>query len=223
METKVFFEDSHSNKLSGTLSNPNQNHRGKIIILCHGLNSTKDGNTNTGLQKEFLKRKIATFRFDFFAHGESEGKMEDRSVAKFVDGILQAINYLKKLGYQNIGICGTSFGGLSAVIAASKTTHLKVIALKAPGMGQTSRRSPNYSRDFKEKTWITAGASVKIPTLIIHGSDDKDVELQFSKELSTSIPSSQLIVIEGADHRFSKEKDEKQSIEEMSNFMTKNL
>ncbi|MDO8657041.1 MAG: prolyl oligopeptidase family serine peptidase, partial [Nanoarchaeota archaeon] len=161
--------------------------------------------------------------FDFFAHGESEGNIKDRSVSKFVDGILKAIEYVKKLGYKKIGICGTSFGGLSAVIAASKNSDLKVMALKAPGMGQSSRKLPNYKSDFETKSWIKAGESVKIPTLIVHGSEDKDVEIQFGKELSKSIKSSKLVVFEGADHRFSEKEDCEKSIKDISNFIIKNI
>lgn len=222
MEEKSFFEDSNGNKLSAILSNPT-NDLSKIVILCHGLNSSKNGSTNTGLKEAFETHKISTFRFDFFAHGESEGQIEDRSVTKFVDGILKAITYLKKLGYKRIGICGTSFGGLSAVIAASQSSDLKVMALKAPGMGQTSRNISNYKDDFEKKIWIKAGESVIIPTLIVHGSEDEDVELRFGEELSRAIKSSKLIIFDGADHRFSKKDDHNKSIKDISEFIAKNL
>lgn len=222
MEEKVFFKDSEGNKLSAILSNPNKD-QSQIVILCHGLNSTKDGSTNKGLKDTFEKHKISTFRFDFFGHGESEGKIEDRSVSKFVDGILKAIKHIKDLGFKKIGICGTSFGGLSAVIAASKSSDLKVMALKAPGMGQKERNLPNYKDDFEIKGWIKAGKEVNIPTLIVHGSEDKDIELKFGEELSKSIRSSKLIVFDGADHRFSKKEDYDKSVKKISEFIIKNF
>ena len=60
-------------------------------------------------------------------------------------------------------------------------------------------------KEFIER-WIKAGENVDIPTLIVHGSEDKEVEIQLAEELSKSIKSSKLTVINGADHKFSKRK-----------------
>jgi alpha/beta superfamily hydrolase len=97
--TKIYFKNKKGNKLCGVLVSPdNKNH--PIVILCHGFHSTKDNNTNTRL-KELLKDKsIATFRFDFFGHGESEGKFEDITVSQAVEDLLSAIDLLKKKGYK---------------------------------------------------------------------------------------------------------------------------
>jgi enterochelin esterase-like enzyme len=39
---------------------------------------------------------------------------------------------LKKLGYTKIGLMGSSFGGISSIMAASKTNDLFVLTLKSP-------------------------------------------------------------------------------------------
>lgn len=220
-EEKVIFKDSKGNKLSGILSDSNS--KVKIVILCHGLNSKKDSSTNLALVKAFSRHGIATFRFDFFAHGESEGKVEDRTVEKFVDGLLKAVDYVKGQGYSKIGVCGASFGGMTAVIAATKTPDIKAIALKAAGMGQTSRKMPNYKEDFDTKIWIKAGEKVKIPTLIVHGTEDEDVEIQLGEELAKSIKASKFIKFEGADHRFTNPEDFEKSVKLISDFISNNL
>lgn len=223
METKVLFKDSKGNKLSGILSTPVSNADIPIVILCHGLNSSKDSKTNIELGNILEKRGIASFRFDFFGHQESEGKPENRTVDAFVDDILSAVSYLKDKGYKEMGIVGASFGGLSAVIAASKTNDLKFMALKSPGMGKTSRKMPNYKEDFDAKTWFAAGKEIKIPTLIVHGSADEDVELEFAKSLAECIKNSKLEIISGADHQYTKKEDFERMIKLISGFVIENV
>ena len=224
MEEKVRFSDGHGNKVSAILSTPD--HEDKqgipIVIMCHGLGTGKDSATNLALERIFLKQGIATFRFDFFAHGESEGKVENRSVTLFVNDILKAIEYVKNKGYNRMGICGASLGGVAAVIAASKTPYLSVMVLKAAGMGN-SRNMPNYKKEFDAKTWIEAGKKVGIPTLIVHGTADEEVEVKLGKELASSIKGSLLELVEGADHMFSKKEDFERMVKDISTFMIRNI
>jgi len=220
MEERVVFENSKGNKLSAILSNPTEETNCPMVILCHGLNSNKDSVTNVRLNEVLLKHGIASFRFDFFAHGESEGKIEERSAEEFTDDVLKAIDYLKGRGYNNFGIHGTSFGGVAAVMAASRSSDLKVMVLKCTGIG-TSGTMPNYKKDFENKTWIKAGEKITIPTLVIHGDEDKDVELQSGKELAESIKTSRLEILEGADHKFSNDYDKPLNL--ASEFIINNL
>jgi hypothetical protein len=223
MESKIFFNDSDGNKVCGILSTPVSETDIPLVILCHGLNSGKDSNTNVALDRIFGKEKIATFRFDFFAHGESEGNPKDRTVKHFVDDILNAISYLKSRGYDRLGIIGGSFGGLAAVIAASRSNDLCLIALNSPGMGKTSRDMPNYKNDFDTKSWIEAGGKIKIPVLIVHGSADQDVEVELGKALAESIKGSKIDIIEGADHRYTRPEDFEKSINLIYKFVVQNI
>jgi dipeptidyl aminopeptidase/acylaminoacyl peptidase len=95
------------------------------------------------------------------------------------------------------------------------------MALNAPGMGQTSRKMPNYKKDFDTKSWIRAGAKVMIPTLIIHGTADEDVEVELGQELAKSIKISQIELFKGADHRFTKKEDFDKMVKDISDFIIK--
>ena len=95
MQEKIHFSNSKGNKICGILSNPTSETNVPVIILCHGFTTSKDGSTNTKLEKIFNNHKIATFRFDFFGHGESEGNFEDITISEAVDDILNAIKYKK--------------------------------------------------------------------------------------------------------------------------------
>jgi pimeloyl-ACP methyl ester carboxylesterase len=43
-------------------------------------------------------------------------------------------------------------------------------------------------------------AAVAVPTLVIHGSDDKIVPLEGGRALAAGIPNSTLVIVEGAGH-----------------------
>ena len=222
MPEKIYLKSESNHKISAIFSRPIKKSK-TIVIMCHGLNSGKDSLTNIELEKIFLQNNVAVLRFDFFAHGESEGNKEYRSVKEFVDNVQKAIDYVKGLGYNNIGLYGASFGGVAATIVASKNSDLKVMALKAVGMGQTSRRMPQYKVDFENKSWIKAGEKVKIPTSVIHGASDEDVEVELGKELAKSIKGSKFKLYAGTDHRFTKKNDFERMIKNISEFIIKHL
>ena len=215
---KVHFDNGKGVQICGIIS-PNAGKSTLIAILCHGLNSDKDSATNLALEKILSEKGIATFRFDFFAHGESRADVNDRTLEEFVNDISRAVNFLKARGHRKFGIYANSFGAVAAVIAASRISDFKVMALKAPGMGQTSRNMQNYKHDFDTKKWITAGASITVPTLIIHGTADKDVEIQLGQELAKAIRSSKLEIFKDADHRFSNPEDFKKCVAHIAEFI----
>ncbi len=95
MSEKIYFLNSKGDKLCGILSNPRTNKNGPIMILCHGIPSSKDNFTSTHLEKLLNEKNIATLRFDLFGNGESEGNFEEITISECIDDIMQAIRYIK--------------------------------------------------------------------------------------------------------------------------------
>ena len=158
MKQKIFFENSKGIKLCGVLSNPTNDTTKPMIILCHGFSTGKDGRTYVRLEEILNAQEISTFRFDFFGHGESEGKFEEITTSEAVDDVLNAIEFIKRSGYERIGLVGSSFGGIASVFAASRSEDLYVLALKSPvsdykSMSET-RRSEEELEDWKRKGFI---------------------------------------------------------------------
>lgn len=234
MYEKLFFEDSNKNKLMGILSNPSDNKNNPIIILCHGLTSNKESIAFPTFEKLFNEKNISTFRFDFFGHGESEGLFENITITKAVDGILNAIKFLKDLGYKKIGLIGSSFGGIVSIIASSKTNDLFVLGLKCPVSDYEEQMKlkkseeeiqmwkeigfdfyirPNkdalrinytFYEDFKNNDAYKAAEKINIPTIIVHGDKDEKVPIEQSIKISKIIKNCKLEIIEDCDHYFSK-------------------
>ncbi len=234
MQEKLFFSNSKGNKLVGILSNPGGSKENPVVILCHGFSTNKESKTYLLLEKALNEKGIAIFRFDFFGHGESEGKFEDITISEAVDDTMQAIAFLKEKGFQKICLFGSSFGGMAALVAASKAPGLRLLALKSPvsdylgkitaqedqvdvwqwkkkgffwhESSRMGRQKLNYSyfEDAEKVSGFEAAKQIKIPTLIVHGSLDKVVPVEQSKKTSSLIPNCRLEIVEGADHKYSK-------------------
>ncbi|NIM91155.1 MAG: alpha/beta fold hydrolase [Candidatus Aminicenantes bacterium] len=249
MKEKVFFENSSGIKLCGILSNPKAEKEKPIVILCHGFFRSKDSKTYVELEKILNEKGLSTLRFDFFGHGESEGKFEEVTTSEAADDVLSAIKFLKESGYGKIGLMGSSFGGMASIIAASKVNDLYVLALKSPVSDYSSifqiHQEGQEFKEIKEKgyTYLTdiegkerklnisffidaqkvnayeAAKNIKIPTLIVHGDKDDSVPIQQSRRTASLMGNCRLEVIEGADHGYSIEEHFQKMLDLISRFI----
>ncbi|MBW2990960.1 alpha/beta fold hydrolase [Candidatus Woesearchaeota archaeon] len=251
MKQKLTFNNSKGQKLVGILSNPTDDRKKPMIILCHGFSSSKDAPTYTKLETMFNEKSISTFRFDFFGHGESQGKFEDITISEAVDDILNAIDFLKKQGYSKFGLIGSSFGGMASILTASKSNDLFVLGLRAPVsdyLGKIVAQITNTEiNDWKKKGYTyyisskqgkmrlnysffedsenvdgyKAAEKIDIPTIIVHGDADVNVPLEQSKKTARIIPDCKLEIIKGAGHHFSNPAEAEKAVELIFDFIVK--
>ncbi len=249
MIEKIYFSNSKGNNICGVLSNPSSEVTDPVIILCHGFTSHKNSPTNIQLEKIFNSHNIATFKIDFFGHGESDGNFENITITEAVDDILNAITFLKNRGFSKLGLVGSSFGGMSSIMAATNTNDLSLLVLKSPAADyyeiEPKRRSKeeienweskgfifhkdidgkskklNYSffADLKNNNAYEAAKKIKIPTLIVHGDEDKTVPVEQSKKISANIKNCKLEIIVGADHNYSDSEKFEKMLDLISKFV----
>lgn len=152
---KLFFRNSKGDNLSAVLREPSENTNNAIVVMAHGFQSNKDSKKFIELEKIFNNNNIATFRFDFYGHGESEGEFENITMSEAKDDVLSALSYVKKLGFFKIFLIGSSFGGLSSNLAASESQDLSGLVLICPvsDYERVLRESmtKNEISDWKEK------------------------------------------------------------------------
>jgi len=251
MQEKLSFQNSKGDNLVGVLSNPSEGKEKLIVVLCHGFDASKESQTYLRLEKTLNEKGISTFRFDFFGHGESDGKFEDITISEAVDDALQAINFLKEKGFSKIALFGSSFGGMAALLAASKEKGLFALILKSPVsdyLGKIAAEEDkvsveqwkkdgfiwhetkkgklrlNYSffEDAQEVSGFEAANQINVPTLIVHGNQDKVVPVEQSRKTASLIPNCKLEIIEGADHKYSKPVDFERMLELVSEFVEGN-
>ena len=252
MEERMVFKDSDGNKVVGILSKPTES-KERITILCHGFSSGKDRPSSVAVSRVIESCGVPTLRFDFFGHGESEGKFEEITISRAVDDILNAIRFVESKGYKRIALFCSSFGGISSIMAASKTDRLAVLILKSPvsdyeeeerkakgnkGIEEWKRRGYafeeasegsklrlNYSffEDFRNNNGYKAAEKIEIPTLIIHGDHDKEVPIEQSLKTSKLIRNCELHVVRGADHRYTNPAHFEEMLQTIKEFIKKNF
>ncbi len=212
MEAALPFTDPHGHQVSAILATPDAG-SDRVAILCHGFLSSKNSTTNKTLTRILLERGLATFRFDFFGQGESEGPFEQVTTGLAVDQATAAVRLMASKGFRKIGLMGSSFGGLVATLTASDNPSLVCLALKCPvvdfaeelrlefgeeGMarwkatdtipnilGGPGRMHLRYAfyEDCLERIAYEHARRITIPSLIVQGEADELIPLHQSRRL----------------------------------------
>lgn len=212
MEERFSFLDPHGHRVAAILTSQNAG-TDKIAVLCHGFLSSKTSSTNNALTRALVDQGIATFRFDFFGQGESEGPFDQITVSLAVEQAQRAVDLMIERGYRHIGLMGSSFGGLVSILTASQRTDLACLALKCPvvdfpeelrlefgedGMAQWKATDmiPNimggpdriplhyaFYEDALRRIAYVPAQSITAPTLIVQGDKDEHVPLHQSRQL----------------------------------------
>lgn len=252
MQEKVFYKNSTGQKMCGVISNNTDSTEKPIVIVSHGFTSSKDTKSWGDLVEKLNNQDVATFRLDLFAHGESEGKLEDVTVSKAVDGILKAIELVKNRGYQKIGLLGSSFGGISSIMAASKFPEVIFLALRCPvcdykeelikslglekikewkekgiaeieDAGQLHKLKYSLYEDIQNNEPYKVAEKINCPVFIVHGDHDTCVPITQSRKFIKLVKNGKLHEIAGADHWFPEGPQRNEMVEKMYEFITKQI
>ena len=110
-----------------------------MVILMHGIFSSKDYNPMPALAKGLACAGIASVRFDFDGHGKSEGRLQDMTIEKEISDAMAIWEYVQGLPYvSDTGFLGHSQGGVIASMTAGRLAQQgrdipKGLVLIAPG------------------------------------------------------------------------------------------
>lgn len=253
MIDKIYFESFRGTRLCGILSGPPPAGGTPAVVLCHGFSTNKNGKTNSRLEEMFNDSGLATFRFDFFGHGESGGKLEDITISEAEDDVLRAIAFVERAGYGTTGLVGSSFGGMASILAASRNPGLAVLALKSPvsdymdrlifqeqknkitewkkkgylqvpgAAGQNLKLNYTFFSDMEKVSGYEAAAKISVTTLIVHGNRDMTVPVEQSRRLSQVIQNCRLEIIDGADHTYSQPSHFEKMLESIAGFVLQHI
>ena len=109
-----------------------------MVILMHGIFSSKDFGPMPQLAKGLAEAGIASIRFDFDGHGKSEGRKQDMTIEKELADARAVWDYVQSLPYvKGVGLLGHSQGGVIASMTAGRlaaeSTVPTGVVLIAPG------------------------------------------------------------------------------------------
>lgn len=181
MKEKIFFQNSKGYKLAANLILPSEGYKGKLVVIAHGFNSSKEG-TAAQFAELLIGKGIGSFAIDFYGHGESEGDFADITVSEGVDDILSAINYLSENGFEDISLIGTSYGGQCSILAAARTDKLTSLGLRCPVTDFYLRELATKSKESIEE-WEKTGFSVK--KYVDNKGNETGVKLSFWEDAMT--------------------------------------
>jgi pimeloyl-ACP methyl ester carboxylesterase len=130
----VTFRSLDGLHLHGTLVTPAVG-SGNPAVLVHGGGVTRDeGGFFTRLALGLAEAGMPSLRFDFRAHGESEGRQEDLTIAGVVNDIRAAVEHVQATtGSGPVNVIAASFGGgISAFFAARYPDQVRRLVLLYP-------------------------------------------------------------------------------------------
>lgn len=143
-----------------------------VIILSHGVTSNKvEEVVLSALEKKLNEGGFSTLRFDYRAHGKSSGNsIEDFSISGELIDLETIIFFLKKEGFEKIGLVGVSFGGgVGAEFAGRHPDVINKLCLVSPVIDSSlvmhgtsdwcKKYFSNYEAKLSSKGYIVAGSS----------------------------------------------------------------
>ena len=243
--------DGDHGKLSAVIQMPDGKKNFPLVIICHGFTGEKNSDLLKNLSDELESRGIASIRFDFNGHGDSEGNFQDMTVLNEIEDAKKVYEYATKIsGVTSISIAGHSQGGVVASMVAGElgAKKIKALALMAPaavlrddairgilqGTTYDSINVPEYVEVFGNhrvgRNYILTAQTLPIyetaknftgAAFMIHGTTDIIVPYTYSLRYKEIFKNSEVELLDGFDHGFTQ--DTKKTAKSVANFFAKQL
>ena len=140
-KSETVFIDGDHGRLKALIQKPElqQGEQCPMVVFCHGFNGSKDGPMFELIADTLQAHGIASIRFDFNGHGESEGDFKDMTVLNEIEDAKKVVAYVRDLRYvSSLAIVGHSQGGVVASMTAGQLSEelgepaFQAVALMAP-------------------------------------------------------------------------------------------
>ena len=236
-QTQTVTIDGDHGKLHAVIHKPElkDGERCPMVLLCHGFMGNKEGALEKQIAALLQAQGIASIRFDFNGHGQSEGRFQDMTVPNEIVDAKKVVEYVSNLPYvESVAITGHSQGGVVAAMTAGDlgAEKIKAVVLLAPAavlrddairgstMGATydpfnlgeyvelfrgMRLGAEYIRTAFSLPIYDTAAKYQGPALIIHGTGDRVVPYTYGERFHQIWDGSELVIIDKADHGFSQQ------------------
>lgn len=233
---KVSIRGHHGN-LAAIIERPAGADKVPMVVIMHGFSGNKNEPLHQTLAKKLADKGIATLRFDFNGHGESEGEFQKMTVPNEVEDALCVCSYAASLPWvKSISIAGHSQGGVVASLVAAKLQkQVKKLVLMAPAavlrddairgntmgafynpinppeyveiFGGALKLGRDYILEARNLRIYETARNYKGKACIIHGTGDVVVPFTYGERYAEGYRKPTLHLIDGADHVFSQHTD----------------
>lgn len=240
-------------KLAAIIQKPQASKDKKVsmAIICHGFTASKDRRLLCLIADSLQQKGIASIRFDFNGHGESDGKLEEMTVLNELEDARRVVAYCLTLPWvKDVSIVGHSQGGVVAsMIGGELGSGIRCMALCAPAAvlrddalrGQLmdahydAGNLPDYvaihgGKHRIGKAYFETAQTLPIyetasryegPALIVHGTADRVVPYTYGERYKQVLKNAELVLMPGADHSFTGEQAAERCAGTVANFMAK--
>lgn len=165
------------------------------VVLVHGYASGKNAHSNQALVDRLHAQGIATVRFDFRGHYDSEGKIEDVNISTGLEDLEAITKHVladPRVDRERLGIYGSSYGGVVTEVFASRNPIFTCIVLKAPATdwneGRRLRLGDDVMREWRNRgvyTFTHQGKEIPTPYSLVEDIASYDV---YEETASIKVP-----------------------------------
>ena len=243
--------DGDHGKLSAVIQTPDAEKNFPIVIICHGFTGNKNETLLTNLANELEARGIASIRFDFNGHGDSEGNFQDMTVLNEIEDAKKVFAYVRDLkGVTSVSIAGHSQGGVVTSMVAGQlgSENIKCIALMAPAsvLRDDAIRGQIFDKHYDSinppevveifggrklgRNYIKTAQTLPIyetaerfhgKAFMVHGTGDIVVPYTYSLRYQKIYPGSKVELLENFDHSF--KQDVSKAVKLVADYFAKEL
>ena len=204
-----------------------------IVMILHGFSGNKNDAVAACTAEKLASKGLATIRFDFNGHGESEGDFCEMTVPNEIEDAQKVLRYVQSLDFvSEIYVSGHSQGGVVASMLAGieGEKSIKKLVLLAPAavLRDDTIRGCTFGVQYDpinppEKVHLTNGLDLgknyiltafKLPiyetaqkykgkVCVIHGTGDRIVPYTYGERYKSIYDNCELHILEGLDHGFS--------------------
>src|ERR1700677_3778321 len=198
-----------------------------IVILVHGLSSTKDHPHVVGLAERLRAQSLDVLSYDARGHGESGGLCTLGDSER--NDVAAAVAFARSR-YHRVALVGASMGAVAAMAYAASDPDLAgVVVVSSPAdwripfriravllvilartkLGRFVAERHSHVRIYPE--WnpsepprsVAKRVASAVPLAIVHGRNDRLIPFHFSLTVSsTDMPEAHAVVVPGMGHAF---------------------
>jgi alpha-beta hydrolase superfamily lysophospholipase len=198
-----------------------------IVILVHGLSSTKDHPHVVGLAESIRARSLDVLSYDARGHGESGGVCTLGDLER--NDVAAAVAHARN-SHSRVALVGASMGAVATIAYAATDPKLAgVVVVSSPAdwripfriralltytlartkLGRFFAERHTHVRIYPQWNPTEPPRSVakrvvsRVPLAIVHGRNDRLIPFHFSLGVSsTEIPDAHAVVVPGMGHAF---------------------
>ncbi|CBJ26067.1 conserved unknown protein [Ectocarpus siliculosus] len=219
-----------------------------VWVLCHGLCSSCEGTVPAFVSRELSEN---TYRFDFAGCGQSGGDWRYAGYDKELGDLRAVVLRLRELGWNVDCVLGHSKGAAAVLrygetfddvplvvnvagrfdtseTPRSRFTEEQWNQLEETGSFEWNVRGEDLTinkSDFEERAALnmkkTAASITRSKVLTIHGTEDETIPVADAYEFDKVLPNNELVVVEGATHRFATEPEQVEVMKALNRYLEK--